>query len=203
MLDSPDKRKSLGSEKESRAIQIRLWLSTSFILPNVKDEPRRKLAPEAAPAAEVPAVGVGSSAWFGSGSSRSSIESKLAAAVVIQELPQLIYQLLSLVDRKNDALIRATAAMYLGLRDLEPAIVSRINTKSEFGRSGIAAHGDVVLELVVKNGEPTTASIRVSENPNGTVLLCLGRGVLENLLPPNVKDEPRLRLARLVRKHEA
>jgi hypothetical protein len=34
--------------------------------PNVQDEPRRKLAPEAAPAAEVPAVGVGSSAWLGS-----------------------------------------------------------------------------------------------------------------------------------------
>jgi hypothetical protein len=105
---------------------------------------------------------------------------QLAALRVIQETPQLIYQIFGFLRLKQDPLVAATSALHTALKNADESIIREINLEAESREAAVIRHGDIVVEMVIKKDGQTSVVIK-GEDPRDSIRMLLGRGILDSL----------------------
>ena len=104
---------------------------------------------------------------------------QLAALHIIEELPQLFYQLLSLAGIKQDSLVSAAHALQSALKNADSPVLDKIDVEAVSGDTSVVAH-NVVLEMEIKVGGSTVVRIKPVGRPRDNAYMLLGNGVLHS-----------------------
>lgn len=84
---------------------------------------------------------------------------QLAALHIIEELPQLFYQLLSLAGIKQDSLVSAAHALQAALKNADSPVVDEIDVEAVSGDTSVVAHS-VLVEMEINAGGSTVVRIK-------------------------------------------